>query len=455
MSNTDIELPNPMTPALTSQFNVSLCLYAATLGGCLWDIAINLENDYQLLFKHRIRYPTAIYYMSRVFTLGFILINVVVRVTDIPNCSAHQIASGICVVLSQTFTSLLFFLRVTAIWHNNQYVFFFFTFLWFGVIAGAITIPVGIRGAHIGTTQQCINVRVPEYDQVAFIFPLIFDSCTFIAITYRILLYTCINEETARGRLRAFFGRGVPIVSRNLLLGGQQYYLVAVCGNIVCLVLMLVPGLPSVYRAMFTVPVLAIINAMACIVFRKIKLGLITSDGTVLATFHAASNLARTTSLHRSTPLHFLSMNTVTDSPTFDVEGQEAKSAGTRLQTLGSILSRTRKSCTNIELETLKGPIKVVKDASLGTSGVDQLRKAVSLLMNGRWREQRLRVNLPNQTNLDMRLQHTYVIGFLLLTLAVQAIAPNTTYLDFVGPAKRRPAKASPQFGEVSYPPLT
>ncbi|KAK0237770.1 hypothetical protein EDD85DRAFT_831771 [Armillaria nabsnona] len=298
MSNTGAELD----PALTSEFKISLCLYAATLGGYLWDVAINLENDYQLLFKHRIRYPTVIYYMS--------------RVTNIPNCNVHQIASGICVVLSQTFTSLLFFLRVTAIWHNNQYVFFFFTFLWFGVIAGTITVPVGIRGAHIGTTQQCINVRIPEYDQVAAIFPLIFDSCTFIAITYRILLYTSINEETARGRLRAFFGRGVPIVSRNLLLGGQQYYLVAVCGNVVWLIFILVPGLPSVYRAMCTVPVLAVINAMACIVFRKIKLGLITSDGTVVATFHAASDLAGTISLHRSTPLHF--------------------HAGTRLQTLGA-----------------------------------------------------------------------------------------------------------------------
>ncbi|PBK79122.1 hypothetical protein ARMGADRAFT_1021713 [Armillaria gallica] len=305
MSNTGAELD----PALTSELKIPLCLYAATLGGYLWDVAINLENDYQLLFKHRIRYPTVIYYMSRVFTLGYILTGFVPGVTDIPNCSAHQLASGICIALSQTFTSLLFFLRVTAIWHNNQYVFFFFTFLWFGVIAGTITVPVGVRGAHIGTTQQCINVLVPEYDQIAFILPLIFDSCTFIAVTYRILLYTSINEETAHGRLRAFFGRGVPIVSRNLLLGGQQYYLVAVCGNIVCLIFILVPGLPPMYRGMCAVPAIAVINAMACIVFRKIKLGLITSDGTVVTAFHAASDLAGTTSLHRSTQPASLPVN--------------------------------------------------------------------------------------------------------------------------------------------------
>ncbi|PBK91720.1 hypothetical protein ARMGADRAFT_876994, partial [Armillaria gallica] len=273
---------------------VSLCLYAATLGGYLWDVAVNLENDYQLLFKHRIRYPAVIYYMSRVFTLAYIITSFAPRVADIPDCNAMYIALGICNVLTQTFTSLLFFLRVTAVWHKNRYVFFFFTILWLGVIAGAITVPVGIRGGHIGTTQQCINIRVPKYDQLSVIMPLIFDSCTFVAITCHILLYSCV-EETARGRLRAFFGRGVPIISRNLLLGGQQYYLVAVCGNVICLIFIVVSGLPPAYRGMLTIPILAINNAVACILFRKIKFGLMTPDGTVivqLSTFHATSGPA-------------------------------------------------------------------------------------------------------------------------------------------------------------------
>ncbi|KAK0459935.1 hypothetical protein IW261DRAFT_1350393 [Armillaria novae-zelandiae] len=333
MSNTT-ELSYPLTQldaASATQWKISLSLYAATLGGYLWDITVNLENDYQLLFKHRIAYPTVIYYTSRVFTLAYILTNFAARVADIPNCDAYGIALGICNVLSQTFTSLLFFLRVTAVWNRNRYIFFFFTFLWFGVIAGAITVPVGIRGAHLGTMGQCINVRVPEYDQLSVILPLIFDSCAFIAITYRIIMLTYINEETASGRLRAFFGRGVPVLSRSLLRGGQQYYLVAVCGNVVCLVLVRVPSLPSVYRAMGTVPVFAIINALACIVFRKIKLGLITPDGTVMTTFHASS----AASLHRSIPLHCQTRNAVYNSPTFDVEHQEAKYAGTGLRPLG------------------------------------------------------------------------------------------------------------------------
>ncbi|KAK0504544.1 hypothetical protein EDD18DRAFT_303422 [Armillaria luteobubalina] len=314
MSNPGTETPNPFTPLafldpkLASQFEVSRYLYAATLGGYLWDVAINLGNDYQLLFKHRIRYPTVIYYMSRAFTLSYILTSLVFQAASVPDCGALQLALGICNVLTQTCTSFLFFLRVTAVWHKNRYVFFFFAILWFGVIGGAITVPVGIRGAHIGPTQQCINTQVPNYVQLSAIMPLIFDSCTFVAITYRILLYTSI-DETPRGRLRAFFGRDVPIVSRNLLLGGQHYYLVAVCGNIVALVLVRVPGVPTVYRGMCTIPILAVINAMACIVFRKIKFGLITLDGTVMtqttSTFLAASGLAGNVHRQQSFLLHY------------------------------------------------------------------------------------------------------------------------------------------------------
>ncbi|PBK91717.1 hypothetical protein ARMGADRAFT_968623 [Armillaria gallica] len=340
MSNTGTEIHNPFTPlafldpTLASQFEVSRYLYAATFGGYIWDIAINLGNDYQLLFKHRIRYPTVVYYLSRVFTLAYILTSFVFQAADVSNCNALQLALGICNVLTQTFTSFLFFLRVTAVWHKNRYVFFFFTILWLGVIAGAITVPVGIRGAHIGTTQQCINIRVPDYDQLSAIMPLIFDSCTFVAITYRILLYSSV-EETARGRLRAFFGRGVPIVSRNLLLGGQHYYLVAVCGNIVVLVLIRVPGVPAVYRAMCTIPILAVINAMACIVFRKIKFGFITPDGTVMtqdtSTFHAPSGPDGSSRRHRTIPLHYRPSHTEDGSATLGAEYEEAKSVRTGL----------------------------------------------------------------------------------------------------------------------------
>lgn len=44
--------------------------------------------------------------------------------------------------------------------------------------------------------------------------------------------------------------------------------------------MILSPSIPPVYRAMFTIPNVAIENAMACKVFRDIKLGIIQTQGT-------------------------------------------------------------------------------------------------------------------------------------------------------------------------------
>ncbi|KAF7334190.1 hypothetical protein MSAN_02380300 [Mycena sanguinolenta] len=168
------ELPNPFTPlaffppTLASQFEVSGYFYAATLGAYIWDIGLNLGNDHALLFKHMIRFPTIAYFLSRAFTLAFIL-----------TCFVAQVGHS------------------------------------------------------------------------------------FMA------------------RLRAFFGgTGLSTLSQALLQSGQHFYLIAVVTHIALLVLLKLHQLSPVYRVMLTVPGFALINAMACQVFRRIKFGLISSDGT-------------------------------------------------------------------------------------------------------------------------------------------------------------------------------
>ncbi|KAK7442198.1 hypothetical protein VKT23_016170 [Stygiomarasmius scandens] len=134
--------------------------------------------------------------------------------------------------------------------------------------------------------------------------PMIYDSAIFGFITYQILLNSSVERGT-RSLLRAFCGRGfLPVVSRNLLHSGQHFYLIAICGNIVLLVMIKVPNAPTVYRGMCSVPVLAITNAMACTVYRRIKFGLISPDGTVnyntFGSFHAGEYSTR-----NSLPLQF------------------------------------------------------------------------------------------------------------------------------------------------------
>ena len=52
--------------------------------------------------------------------------------------------------------------------------------------------------------------------------------------------------------------------------------------NIVAMVLILTPSVPPVLRAMFAIPNAALQNAMACRVYRQLKLGLIREDDSSL-----------------------------------------------------------------------------------------------------------------------------------------------------------------------------
>ncbi|KAF7335963.1 hypothetical protein MSAN_02309700 [Mycena sanguinolenta] len=313
------DLPNPLTPlaflpsSLASQFEVSRYLYAATLGAYVWDIGLNLGNDYPLLFKRRVRFPTIVYFLSRAFTLAFILVCFLAQVASVKHCNAIAIGFGICFVLSQTATAMLFFLRATAVWHPSQIAYVVFSVLWTAVLGAGITVPLGIRAAHVGPTIQCITTSVPANVELSVIIPLINDTAIFLAINYRILAYT-MAANSPIAHLQAFFGgTGRSALSRALLQSGQHFYLIAVVTHIVLLVLLKLPHLSPVYHTILTVPGFALINVMACQVFRRIKFGLISPDGrsNISATgvsavdFHGIMNT-------RSLPLHFGHTNPTT-----------------------------------------------------------------------------------------------------------------------------------------------
>ncbi|KAJ6454670.1 hypothetical protein C8R45DRAFT_915178 [Mycena sanguinolenta] len=300
MANNTADLPNPFTPlaflppALASQVEVSRYLYTATLGAYVWDIALNLGNDYRLLIKHRVGFPTIVYFFSRAMTLTFVIACFVLQVAPVKNCNALLLGIGICLVSSQASTAMLFFLRATAVWHPNKIAYVVFSILWIAVLGTSITAPVGIRGAHIGPTMQCTTTAVPANIELSVIFLLINDTAIFLAINYRILAHT-IAVDSPIIRLRAFFGgNGLSTLTQALLESGQHFYLVAVVANIT---LLAVFHLNPLYPAMLATPAFSLINAMACLVFRRIKFGIISSDGMskiptigVSSEFHATAN---------------------------------------------------------------------------------------------------------------------------------------------------------------------
>ncbi|KAJ6476877.1 hypothetical protein C8R45DRAFT_1157985, partial [Mycena sanguinolenta] len=287
MSNTT-EIPNPFTPvaflppSVGDQFEVSRYVYAATLGAYVWDIALNFGNDYVLLFKHRLRFPTIVYFLSSIRHTKLVKSIYIsfYSIALVENCNAIALGWTIATILAKLATATLFFLRVTAVWHPSKIAYAVFFILCLAVPSASITAPIGIREAHIGPTKQCITTAVPVNIEVATIMPLIYDTAVFLAINYRILAHTIV-ADSFMARLRVFFGgRGASTLSRALLQSGQHFYLVAVAANVTLLVVVKLPHLPPVYRDMLIIPAVALDNAMACLVFRMIKFGFISSDGT-------------------------------------------------------------------------------------------------------------------------------------------------------------------------------
>ncbi|KAF7374697.1 hypothetical protein MSAN_00354700 [Mycena sanguinolenta] len=303
------ELPNPFTPlaflppALASQFEVSRYVSGATLGAYVWDIGLNLGNDYDLLFKHRIRFPTIVYFLSRASTLAYILA---------------------CFIYDDKHCDVVLYTGDRSLARKSKIAYAVFSILWMAVLGAGITVPLGVRAAHIGPTLQCIDTSVPANIEISVIVPLINDTAVFLAINYCILVHMMVTDSSM-ARLRGFFGgTGLSALSRALLQSGQHFYLIATTARLVLLVVMKLPQLTPVYHAMLSIPVLALVNAMACLVFRRIKFGLISSDGTfktptinLPSDFHATAN-------PKSSPFYFRRTDPTTSDPerntTFSLE---------------------------------------------------------------------------------------------------------------------------------------
>jgi len=283
MSNTNTTFPplntnTPLvflTPSAGYELEVSRYVFVATLGAYIWDLLTNLNNDCKLLTKHRVRLPTWIYFLSRLSSLAFIATNTVAQIATVPSCQSVQIAAGLCFMIAIPSTSLLLFLRLRAVFVGDRMVNMFYAILWLTTVGGGIAVPLAIKGGHIGPTNYCINTAVKQYSSVGFITPTVYDTFVVIAISWRLITATAV-DGSFRGRLKCFFGgQGLPALSKALLQGGQQYYFFTVGFNILTVAMVLSPSISPVFRAMFAIPNVAVTNAMACLVFRKIRFGLI------------------------------------------------------------------------------------------------------------------------------------------------------------------------------------
>lgn len=87
-----------------------------------------------------------------------------------------------------------------------------------------MTAPFGLTAAHIGTTNNCIDVAVKSYTSSGLVAAAVNDTMVFVAISWKLILVSF--AEGWSGRMESFFrGKYMGRISRVLLQTGQLYYL--------------------------------------------------------------------------------------------------------------------------------------------------------------------------------------------------------------------------------------
>jgi len=191
------------------------------------------------------------------------------------NCGVMQLIICIFLVLASGSSSYLFLKRVHAVFFQERLVSHAFTALWVGAV-GASTLVL-IDPLHdyyeIANTGHCINVKVSGYVSAAFIVPMVFDALVHFAITFKILM-SHPRDMTQPRSWKNFCCRekALPRLSRAILQGGQQYYSMTNGVNISCAVQVVSPSASPVMQLSLSVPAIALTSAMACRVFRNLKL---------------------------------------------------------------------------------------------------------------------------------------------------------------------------------------
>ncbi|KAF8154583.1 hypothetical protein B0H34DRAFT_799351 [Crassisporium funariophilum] len=265
---------------------IPIYFLVASLTLIIWDILNHLKDDYRLLFKHSVSYPTVIYFVSRITSFGYALGKMIILTALVhpDQCQKFSIANGVIFAVATSSTTLLFYLRVCAVYNQNTWVRVFFGVTWLSVVGGSVTAIPGVVGIPLNPDPTrltlCIdNIRHLYIMSTSFTL-MLNDTLAFAAITYKLgiaNLHLRNQKGISGGNVkRMLFGQSLPAFSRALLQDSQIYFLIALSVNVILITTFFTidSSTPtSPFRLIFVVPTLVLMNIMASRVFRNTRLG--------------------------------------------------------------------------------------------------------------------------------------------------------------------------------------
>jgi hypothetical protein len=147
----------------------------------------------------------------------------------VENCEVFSKVTCAVYHVAVSSTALLFFFRVRALYDGNKWITAAFFIMWLAVLGGSLTVVTSLGGVHIGNTKYCTFSGFKPYGSSANIIIGVFDTCVFVAISWRLLANSAVAAPRDGSALDRFnlFGRYLPHFSRALFQDGQNYYMYA------------------------------------------------------------------------------------------------------------------------------------------------------------------------------------------------------------------------------------
>ncbi|THV04387.1 hypothetical protein K435DRAFT_649259 [Dendrothele bispora CBS 962.96] len=255
-----------------------------------WDILTNINDEIELYSERKIRIPTAVYIFCRTASICYALVATLYLVLDIPNCEEIEFIPPLATAASTNSISLLFLLRVHAVFHEKRKARIFFTIFWIiSAATSGLFFKFGdVEQSSVDPRKCAIRKLHPIFSLAAMGFLLVFDTMVYLAISFRLFRIFQFerNVENLLGaglqhRTSSFFtGRCLPAFSRSFLRDGQLYYTISFLLSIpfIMLSIGILPFIPTQYNTVINIPYITLLSVLACYVFRNTKSGRIREE---------------------------------------------------------------------------------------------------------------------------------------------------------------------------------
>ncbi|KAI0783223.1 hypothetical protein C8Q75DRAFT_726425 [Abortiporus biennis] len=299
MADSSITTPNPTTPLaylqpnIARQTEVTRYVFAATIGSFAWDYLMSMKEDFDMIFRTKFRWTDILYLLSRSLTIAFLIQSLVFTVGPASNCQALALSVGWCYGIAMPLNSLLFFVRLQTIFSPSptlspvisKMITGVFSLLWLATLS-CFTAPFATKGAtHIGLSKACLEDRMEQFGSIGPVLVFIYDLLIWLAVHVRLTLSRIHGKDGSRSWSTSFWSRdGLSKGWKIFTSDAQLFYLASIIINIFSIIIMFTGAVPTVYRFTVEVPNVALQNAMACRVYRHLKLGYMTDYRTATNT---------------------------------------------------------------------------------------------------------------------------------------------------------------------------